>query len=386
MKNKEFQTSNVILLSFSHFVHDIYTSFLAPLLPLIIENLSLSLGQAGLLSAILQLPSLFNPVIGILADRKGLARWFVILAPTMTAIPMSLLGAASSYRVLLVLLFIAGISVAFYHVPAPVLISRASGMKKGRGMSFYMTGGEAARTIGPLIAVAIVSLVGLESFYFVVIFAVLTSVMLYFKLEKIAPPEKKITNISLFSVVKEMKPILVPLSGILTARALMHSALAVFLPVFIVKETGNLWFAGAALAFYEVFGVAGVLCSGILSDRIGRKKILFVALITAPVTLSLFVITSGFISFLMLIATGFALLSSSPVMLAIVQEHAPENPAAANGLYMMVSFAVRSITIVLVGVIGDFAGLENMFLICALAGFGAIPFIIKLEDTLGKEA
>ncbi|HKK90624.1 MAG TPA: MFS transporter, partial [Desulfobacteraceae bacterium] len=84
MKQKPFHTSNVLLLSFSHFIHDIYTSFLAPLLPLIIENLSLSLGQAGLLSAVHQLPSLFNPVIGVFADRKGLVRWLVILAPTMT--------------------------------------------------------------------------------------------------------------------------------------------------------------------------------------------------------------------------------------------------------------------------------------------------------------
>ncbi len=87
-ENKRFYAGKLLLLSFSHFIHDIYTSFLAPLLPLIIEKLSISLAQAGFLTTIMQIPSLFNPLIGIWVDRKGLARWLIILAPTMTAVPM----------------------------------------------------------------------------------------------------------------------------------------------------------------------------------------------------------------------------------------------------------------------------------------------------------
>ena len=49
------------------------TTFILPalpqLLPVLIEKLSLSLTQAGALSACLQIPSLLNPLIGYLADR-----------------------------------------------------------------------------------------------------------------------------------------------------------------------------------------------------------------------------------------------------------------------------------------------------------------------------
>ena len=171
MEKKEFQTQNVMLHSFAHFIHDIYTSFFSPLLPLIIENLSISLGQAGLLSTINQLPYLFNPLIGFLADKKGLARWLVILAPSLTVIPMGLIGSVSSYGGLLVFLFLAGISVALFHMPAPVLISQVSGVKKGRGMSFYMTGGEIARTISPLMSLGAVSLMGLDQLYLTIVLA-----------------------------------------------------------------------------------------------------------------------------------------------------------------------------------------------------------------------
>ena len=84
---EEFRAGGVLLISLCHFVHDVYSSFLSPLLPLLIEKLSLSLTRAGLLSTVMQLPALLNPVIGMWADRISV-RWFIILAPSMTAVPM----------------------------------------------------------------------------------------------------------------------------------------------------------------------------------------------------------------------------------------------------------------------------------------------------------
>lgn len=378
MENQKFQTGRVSLVAFSHFIHDVYTSFLAPLLPLIIEKLSLSLSQAGLLSTIMQIPALLNPYIGLFADNKGLARWLVILAPTLTAIPMSFILSVSSYWLLLVLLFFSGISVALYHVPSPVLIAKYSGNKKGRGMSIFMTGGESARTVGPMFAVAAVAFLGVDYFYLVVGFAVLTSILLYFTLEK---EEKTVFKKrgSLKASYEEIKHVLLPLSGILSARAFMHASMGVFITVFVEKETGSLWYGGAALAIYEAFGVAGVLSAGTFSDMLGRQRVLFWVLMVAPVSILAFVFTTGIIKIMMLATTGFTVLSTTPVMLAIIQENAKAHPSAANGLFMMISFAVRSVAVFFAGIIGDFAGLENMFIVSAGIGFFAIPFLLKLD-------
>jgi len=160
---QRFHTRKILILSICHFIHDTYSSFFAPLLPLLIEKLSLTLTQAGFLSTVMQLPALMNPLLGSLADRTSV-RYFIILAPATTAIPMCLLGLAPSYGVLLILLFITGISVAAFHVPAPVMISRLAGDRKGKGMSFFMTGGELARALGPVITVGGVSLLGSKAF------------------------------------------------------------------------------------------------------------------------------------------------------------------------------------------------------------------------------
>jgi len=376
--NGAFQASRIIAVSIGHFIHDVYSSFLSPLLPLLIEKMTLSLTQAGFLSTMMQIPSLLNPYIGIWADRISV-RWFIILAPSMTAIPMSLLGLAPSYGVLLILLFITGISVSIWHVPSPVMVARLSGKHKGRGMSFYMTGGELARTVGPMAAVAAVSLLGLEGFYPVMIFGILASIWLYFRFRNI--PVNNIEHgkkLSIKSTWQEMQSVLKPLTAILVARGFMHACTATFLPTFVNQETGNLWLAGIALAAFEAAGVVGILTAGPLSDAIGRRKVLLISLLGAPVGLLLFILTGGWLRFCMLLVTGFTLLSTTPVMLALVQERAKHSPSAANGLFMMISFMARSAMVVVVGFSGDLVGLRTTYMISAVLGLIGIPFIFKL--------
>jgi MFS transporter, FSR family, fosmidomycin resistance protein len=377
-KQTPFQAAEILLLSFTHFVHDVYSSFLAPLLPLLIEKLSISLTQAGFLSAVMQLPALMNPFIGMLADRISL-RYFVIFAPMMTAIPMSFIGMAPSYSVLLLLLFVAGISVAMFHVPAPVMIARMAGDKKGRGMSFFMTGGELARTVGPLTAVGAVALLGLEGFWPIMFVGVAASGVLFWKFRNVdlAFHNKK-QKTSLTDTFKNTRHILVPLIFILLARSFMHGSLTAFLPTFIQSQSGNIWQGGIALTLFEAAGVVGILTAGSLSDNLGRRRTLLILLVGAPLFVLLFIYSGGLIRLFSLLGCGFMLLSTTPVMLALVQEHAGDSPAAANGMFMMIAFVARSSAVVGIGLIADWDGLQTAYLVSAIVGMAGIPFIFML--------
>ena len=372
-----FHTGRVIALSISHFIHDVYSSFLSPLLPLLIEKLSLSLTQAGFLSTIMQIPALLNPYIGKLADRISV-RYFIIIAPTMTAVPMSLLGTAPSYGILLILLFITGISVSIFHVPSPVMISRLSGTRKGRGMSFFMTGGELARAVGPMVAVGVVLLLGLENFYRVMLFGLMASIWLYLRFRDVPINIDKSRNLTIRDTWRQMQYILLPLTAILLARGFMYASMATFLPTFIKLETGNLWLAGAALTIFEAAGVAGVLMAGTMSDYFGRRRVLLISLLGAPISLFLFTWGSGWLRYFTLLVTGSTILSTTPVMLALVQEHAKSSPSAANGLFMMASFMARSAIVVLVGFIADHIGLRATYFLSAFMGLLGVPFIFML--------
>jgi len=383
-KNENFQTGKVMLVSICHFIHDVYSSFLAPLLPFIIEKFSLSLTQAGLLSTVMQLPALLNPYIGKLADRISF-RYFIIFAPMFTAIPMSLLGLAPNYAILMILLFATGVSVSLFHVPAPVMVYRVSGMKTGRGMSFYMVGGELARTVGPLAITAAVSVLGFEGYFPVMIVGILASGIMYIKLKDIPATPKRHDTPSIRATVVEMKALLLPLSGIVVVRGFMHGALSTFLPLYIIEKTNDIWLAGISLSVMEAAGVAGILTIGTLSDRFGRKEMLLFSLVIAPVSLLLFVFSSGWLRFPVLILTGFSLLSTTPVMLAMIQEYSTDGSSSANGVFMMISFLARSAVVVLIGLIADWVGLEKTYVFCAVIGFLGIPFVLKLPKKKIRE-
>ncbi|SDO49611.1 MFS transporter [Desulforhopalus singaporensis] len=375
-----FDTPKVLLLSICHFVHDIYSSFLAPLLPFIIEKFGLSLTQAGFMSTVMQLPAFLNPYIGKVADRTSL-RYFIILAPVLTAVPMSLLGVAPSYGVILLLLFFAGISVSLFHVPAPVIVYRVAGTRTGRGMSFFMTGGELARTLGPITIVAAVSLFGFEGYYPIMIFGIVSSCVMFLKFKNMPVVIKQKEAPSIRRTCIEMKNLLLPLTGILFVRGFMHACLTAFLPVYIMQKNGDVWLAGIGLSLFETAGVVGILTVGGLSDRFGRKKLLQFCLIVAPLSLLLFSFSQGWLQLLLLLVTGFSLLSTTPVMLAMIQENSREGSSAANGVFMMVSFLARSAVVVVVGFVADKVGLETTYIICGLIGLTGILFVNTLEGT-----
>ena len=368
----------MITITAAHTVHDTYTAFLAPLLPAFIAKLSLTKTEAGALTVFMQGPSVLQPYIGYLADRLSL-RYFVILGPAVTATMMSLLGIAPRYAVLALLLMVVGLSSAAFHAVAPVMAGRLSGRSLGRGMGFWMVGGELGRTLGPLIVVTAVSFVSLEGTPWLMTAGLLASFMVYLLLRDVPgrPPETR-PAISFRQGLRVMRPLLVPLVGIITARVFVLAALTTYLPIFLTEQGANLWLAGVSLTVLEAAGVAGALAGGSLSDRLGRRLILFVAMLATPLFMLIFLATSGWIRFPLLLVLGFTSLSVAPVILALVQESFPENRALANGVYMALAFVIRSGAVVILGAVGDLFGLQLAFMISAVIALLGLPLLLML--------
>ena len=377
-----FQAGEVFLIANGHFIHDVYSAFLAPLLPLLIEKLSLSLTMAGSLSAFMQFPALLNPFIGRLAD-KSKARYFVAFAPAATATLMSTMGLASNYYALLVILLVAGISVAVFHAPAPAMVARVAGERVGKAMGWFMAGGELGRTLGPIFAIWAVTTWTLEGMWRVAIIGWLTSLLLFWRLQDI-PIEKKEKS-DFKAILPKFRAVFLPLMLILLFRAFMTVSMTTYLPIFMNMKVDSLWLAGASLAIMESAGVAGALLIGAISDRAGRKLVLFFSAIASPILIITFLKLNGWLLIPLLLAIGFVSLSVGPVFLALIQDHFPEHRAAANGAYMLLAFLTRFPATIIVGLIGDKFGLEKAFLWSALLAFLVIPGIFMLPKESQKE-
>jgi FSR family fosmidomycin resistance protein-like MFS transporter len=371
----EFQTGRLVTIAGGHAVHDTFTAFLAPLLPRFVEKLSLSNAAAGLLSAFLQIPSLLQPVIGHLADRTTL-RWIVVLGPGVTATAMSLLGWAPTYAILALLLVVAGISVAAFHATAPVAVGFLSGNQLGRGMGFWMVGGELGRTLGPLVVVSALAVMSLRSMAFLALAGLATSVVLHYRLRDVSLRSRGDGEQTHWRpAVKAMRSLMLLLAGLIAVRSMMMMSITIFLPIFLTDEGSSIWLAGAALSIVEAAGIGGALAGGWLSDHVGRRAVLVFGHIAAPSALLVFLMTDGWVRIALLPVIGFTLLAIPPVLMALVQERFPETRALANGVFLSINFAIRSLAAVGFGAVGDAFGLTTAITVAALATFGGLPLI-----------
>ncbi len=380
-KPGKFQLGNVLLISFTHFIHDVYAAFLAPILPLLIEKLKINYTLASLLTVFQQIPSLLNPIIGILASNIKI-RYLVIIAPAITTIAMSLIGLAPNYFVLATLLFVMGLSSALFHVPTPVLIKKSSGERIGKGISFFMLGGEAARTLGPLIIVGAVSVWGLTGTYKLIPFGLITSIILYWRLKNLKLSEEMKSENPLKGIRSTFQShmrFFLLIGLIMLFHGFMRASLATFLPTYFSVKGMSLWFGGISLSIYELAGAIGIYLSGTFSDKTGRVKMLVGIVCLAPIFMILFLFSNQTLIFPSLALLGFFLLSVTPVILAMVMDIDSKHSVFLSSIFMFISFVSASFTALFVGVMSDWVGLINTYKISAAIAFLAIPVVFILR-------
>jgi FSR family fosmidomycin resistance protein-like MFS transporter len=246
-------------------------------------------------------------------------------------------------------------------------------------MGFWMVGGELGRTLGPIVIVSAVRLLTLQGTSWLMIGGLLASILLYVQLKDVPTrPANAGQGLPWRQALRSMGPLLVPLVGIIVARSFMVRSLTTYLPTFLSEEGADLWFAGASLSLLEIGGVVGALLGGAMSDRLGRRLVLFISMLTAPLLMFAFLTTDGWLQFSLLLVMGFTALSVTPVMMALVQESFPENRALANGVYMSFSFILGSAVVVVLGAMGDLFGLRLAFTASAVITLLGLPLVLLL--------
>jgi FSR family fosmidomycin resistance protein-like MFS transporter len=372
-----FRMDRMLTIISAHFIHDTYSAFLAPLLPNLIEKLSLTLTQSGYLSAIAQFPSLLNVIIGYLDDKVNL-RILVILAPAISATTMSCLGLAPNYWSLVMLLFITGLSIAAFHALAPAMVARSSGDFVGQGMSFFMAAGELGRTVGPLLAAWGLLTFSLHGMYPVAILGWIASLAVFIRFKNIPIRVEKQTGFR--EVLPFARKLFLPIIGIVFFRSFLTTGLGVYLPTLLEGEGATVWKANTSLAIYQFAGVIGAVLGGTISDRLGRKRVLFAVSLLAPLMLIVFLNSSGWLIIPILIFAGLFVLSSQPILLAMVQDQLPAHRSVGNGIFMTLNFICLFMSSILIGVLGDHLGLRPAFFWTAISGLLVSPLVFLIPS------
>ncbi|MCC7367026.1 MAG: MFS transporter [Chloroflexi bacterium] len=380
-QSEKFDTAAVTTMSAGHFVHDVYPAFLSPLLPLLIEKHGLTLGAAGILLSVLRWSALIQPFLGVIADRQD-ARYWIILAPTVTALGMSLLGLAPNYLALVVLLTLAGLSHAAFHPAGGAQVTRFSGKNWGMGTSFWMTGGELGRAVGPVFIVAVVSAVGLEATWIAIGPAIVASLLLYWRIG--GGGRLKVGNKppNLWGAVRQAGRPLAILAGIIILRNLGSASFTFFFPTYVTGIGGELAFAAFAITVFELAGAAGAFAGGTLSDRFGRRWVLAVSTaITGPLLWAVFMVPNGAAQLALLAVAGLVAFAGAPVQMVLVQELLPDNRSSAMGIMMFLGLEGTILATVAVGFVADAVGLGPTLSTTMLLSALPLPLVFLLPET-----
>ena len=368
---------DVLMVAGGHFVHDVFSSFLPIILPLLIDRLGLSLLAAGTFTLFFRLPTFFSPFIGRLADVRNLGV-LAAVAPAITAITMSLLGNAPGYASVCALVLVAGISSSTLHVLGPVMIARNAAGRYGSGMGMWMLGGESARAAGPIFAAWCLTVFAPEKIYPVMIIGILVSLLLLAGRQRTVGESAGLTDTGARQSWTALMTRMLPFATAITTRAAMVGMLVSFLPTYLVTTGKSLWAGGLAFALLQCGGIFGTLIGGWTSDRYGHRNVLLVAFPVSAVLMAALVTVPGRMLYPVLILLGVIIFAIAPVILALVQAAFDKEKGAATGIYTTINFGATAIATVLSGWAADRWGFPAAFFLNAALGIITVPTLLWL--------
>jgi len=367
-EHEPMQMGRVLLLSFGHFVNDAYNGFVAPLLPILMIKLQFGLTMAAVLTSIQAVfNSLSQPLFGHFADKMR-RPYMTIFGPLVTAIFLGSIGICQSYATIVIVLVFAGLGTAAFHPQSAVFAAQASGNRKGLGMSIFVTGGSAGHSFGPLIILPIVTTLGLGYSPITIIFGLIISALLFLFIPPLskAPAHAQQERIALRS--KHRNSALFLLWIIVTIRAFMIVGLITFIPIYLHEKNLPLIISGSAITIFELSGATGSLFGGALSDRFGRKTIIFLSVILSLPFLWLFIHLNGILSFLSLAVGGLVLYSSIPVNIVMAQELFPNRVNTVSSVMMGLAWGIGGLLVTPLGSLAEHIGLDNALNYLILTG------------------
>ena len=348
----------VALIAVSHGMVDAYAAFLPPLLPRIMDKMGLSIALAATLATTLSLAtSLPQPALGYLADRFG-RRAFLAAGPIVAGIFLSMIGLAPTFLVLSLLLILGGLGSAGFHPPGASLVARAAdGRGSGVRLSIFSFGGAAGFSAGPITAVALVGVFGLEGLWIAMIPGILLGVALWFfarghtRVGSGTPPPP-------LEVLKLLRGPLGLVFGISAVGAFAQRTFLTFVPI--IAERAGVSEAGGAvmLSIYLGSQALGTLTSGYLTDRLNRQHILIVAsALAVPMHVLAIVLTPASpLAIAAAVCAGFLNMALLPPIVVMAQEMVPSGTAASSGIVMGLAWAVGTMGIPISGVFADIFG------------------------------
>jgi len=364
-------------------VTDAYGNMYAPLLPLLIPRLDLSLQTIGVLAMCYQLASSVSQLgFGTLADRWR-PRVLLMGGPVLSVLVLSGIGSATSVPMLAATLFIGGLGSAAFHPPAAALVHAVSVDRKGLAMATHISAGSLGFAVAPLCFAPAVSALGPAWARLVAIPGLLALAYTLRLIRRVEIPRKH--EAQHWGLLRPYAKPLALLYVIVVLRTLTANSLAIFLPVLLTRQNMGVAQASAAVTLYLFVSTLGGFLGGPLADAYGARRVIITTLVASVPFLLLGQLTSGWTLTLLVAIGGMFLQSTLPINVTFGQQIAPVSAATVSSLMMGVGWGVGSLLAPVVGLLGDRLGLHAALSMTAVVPLLAASFAVPLPSRVPRD-
>ncbi len=371
----------VVHLATTHFVVDGYGNIYAPLLPLLIPQLGLSLAAAGTLQMCFQMSSSVSQLaFGRLADHWR-PRVLVMLGPCLTVTVLSLIGLAPNVWGLAAVLIVGGLGGAAFHPPAAALVHRVS-ERKGLAMSAHITGGSLGFALGPLFFAPFVERYGLAASPLLMLPGLVALALLLPNVPKIDRLQEK-HEAAGFRALRPYARNLSLLYAVVVLGTLASLSCATFMPVMLTRRGMSVRAAGTAVAAYLFASGIGGFLGGPAADRWGARRVIIISLVSSVPFLALAPMLDGWTFVAVLAVGGFLLQSTLPVNVTFGQTLAPVSAATVSSLMMGFAWGTGGLSVPFVGMLADRIGIARALVAMAFAPLVAAALALPLPSGQG---
>jgi len=364
------------LLALGHLVVDMNQGALAQLLPFLKTAFGLTYAtSAAILLVATMTSSLIQPVFGYLADRAT-RRWLLPWAVLLAATGISLAGIVPSYWALLGVVVVSGLGVAAYHPEGYRTANQVAGDRKATGLSLFSIGGNIGIALGPPAITFLVPRFGLPGTLGLLGPGLLVAALLATVLPGlIATPAGSGTSRAARAGGRPMRGAMALLIGVVTVRSWTQLGLVTYVPFLYVDVLGqDPRVVGPLLFLFLGAGAVGTLAGGPIADRWGSRRYLVASFLLSVPLIALFLWRpGGWLAAVALAATGFVLVSSFSITVALGQAYLPKSLGMAAGLIVGLAIGTGGIGVTILGWVADHWGLfAALHLVAALPLAGLV--------------
>ncbi|WP_313234781.1 MFS transporter [Sporosarcina ureae] len=340
--SNSYEWKAVLLLSLGFGLLSLDRWMIAPLFPIIMEDLNLNYQDLGNITAVLALTwGVASILLGGLSDKLGRRK---VLIPSIIGFSLlaGLTGLASGLTGLLLLRALMGFFEGGY-TPVSVALTQEASKESRRGLNIGIqqcTFALIGLGLGPIIATQLLKVVPSWHWVFVVscIPGFIVAYLLYRVIrepEFIQKPVKQVEKRSWSEIFKYRNVILcmIGLFGLMSCFFVIGSMMPNYLTDYLNLSISEMGFISSAVGFG---GFAGALLIPFISDHVGRKPVLFVSFIIAIVSLVAFtqVSSNQFLLFSLLFVVACCTFGNIVLLAAIVSVESvpPVLAASAAGI------------------------------------------------------